>query len=132
MTDSNEEVIWSGSDLTYACLIDSKRTLAFKQAIIETVRPGNTVIDVGSGTGILSFFAADAGAKKVYAVEADPVLATYLRKSVAVNNLTDVIEIIEGDALNVELPSNADVVIAELIETGLIEEMQVKVLNTLR
>lgn len=133
MVDSIDEgIIWSGSDLPYACLIDSARTETFKRAIRETVRVGDIVVDVGSGTGILSFFAASAGAKKVYAVEIDVLLAKCLKKSIQANGLSDVIEVISGDALEASLPQNVDVVIAELIETGLLEEMQVKVMNDLR
>jgi len=133
MVENNDEgIIWSGSDLTYACLIDPKRTMAFKKAIQETVKNGDIVVDVGSGTGILAFFAAEAGAKKVYAVEVDPMLSEYLKRSIRANDLTDVIEVLSGDALEVDLPQNVDVVIAELIETGLLEEMQVKVMNGLR
>lgn len=132
MTDENEDIIWSGSDLPYMCLIDQTRTQAFRKAINATVKKGDVVVDVGSGTGILSFFAAAAGASKVYAVEIDGTLAAWLRESVAANGLGNVIEVIEGDALLVELPKNVDVVIAEIIETGLLEEMQVKVMNSLR
>jgi predicted RNA methylase len=124
-------IIWSNTDYPYICLIDKKRTLAFKKAIEERVKPGDTVVEVGAGTGILSLFAAVAGAARVYAVEIDPVLAESLRETVRLNHQEDKIEVIEGDALTVELPDNVDVIIGELIDTGLLDEMQVAVMNGL-
>ncbi|MGZ6005033.1 MAG: hypothetical protein ACXWLH_02680, partial [Candidatus Saccharimonadales bacterium] len=67
----------------------------------------------------------------VYAVEIDPVLAGYLRETVAESEFKNVIEIVEGDAMAVNLPKDVDVVIAEIIETGLLDEMQVEVINSL-
>ena len=130
MSDS-PPIIWSNTDYPYICLIDRKRTLAFKEAINDVVKPGDIVVEVGAGTGILSLFAAGAGAARVYAVEIDPVLAASLRETVRINKLEDKIEIIEGDALTAELPANVDVIIGELIDTGLLDEMQVAVMNGL-
>jgi phospholipid N-methyltransferase len=125
-------IIWSNTDYPYICLIDRKRTLAFKEAIEAVVRSGDVVLEVGAGTGILSMFAASAGAAKVYAVEIDPVLARCLRETVEANDLGHVIEVVEADALTADLPERVDVVIGELIETGLLDEMQVAVMNGLR
>ncbi|HSX23527.1 MAG TPA: 50S ribosomal protein L11 methyltransferase [Candidatus Saccharimonadales bacterium] len=131
MTDI-PEVIWSNTDYPYICLIDKKRTEAFRAAIKATVLPGNTVVEVGAGTGILSLFAAAAGAQRVIAVEIDPILARSLRQTVHDNDFEHIIEVVEGDATVVDLPQDADVVIGELVETGLIDEMQVAVMNKLR
>lgn len=124
--------IWSSSDLPYACLKDMERTLTFQRAIRHVVRPGDVVIDAGAGSGVLSFFAAEAGAAKVFAIEIAPELVSALRLSVALNELDDQIVVVPGDATKVSLPRNVDVVIGELMETGLLDETQVAVVNSLR
>jgi predicted RNA methylase len=54
-------------------LKDEVRTVTYRNAIYHNrhLFKGKVVMDVGSGTGILSMFAAKAGAKKVYAVSTD-------------------------------------------------------------
>src|SRR3989344_1982768 len=123
--------IWSNTDFPYMCLKDKIRTSTFRKAINKIVKHGDTVLDVGAGSGILSFFAAEAGAKLVYSVEIDHLLAEPLRKSIEANNLTKVIKVIEGDILKVPLPKKVDVLIAEIIETGLLDELQLPAINSL-
>lgn len=128
----SEESIWSNTDFPYMCLKDKVRTNAFRKAIHEVVKKGDIVIDVGAGSGILSFFAAEAGASKVYAVEIEHLLAKSLEKSITANKLTNVVEVVKGDITNIDLPKNIDVLVAEIIDTGLLDELQVPAINTLR
>jgi type I protein arginine methyltransferase len=69
------------------------------------------VLDVGAGSGILSFFAAQAGAKKVYAVEASN-MAQYAHQLVQANHLGDKIKVIAGKIEEIDLPQ-VDVIISE-------------------
>lgn len=75
-------------------LEDEPRTLAYKNAILnnKTYFKDKTVMDVGCGTGILSIFCAQAGAKKVFAVEASN-LANLAKEVVKENNFENIIEV---------------------------------------
>lgn len=91
---------------------DRPRTNAFAAAINEVVQPGDVVLDVGTGTGILSMFAAKAGAKKVYAVDVTDI-ADVASELVKINGLSDQIQVIRGRASDLELDQEVDVVISE-------------------
>ena len=71
------------------------------------------MLDVGSGTGILSIFAARAGAKHVYAVD-NANIALHARKIIEVNGLQDKITVIKGKIEEIELPvKKVDIIISE-------------------
>lgn len=122
----------SHSEMPSLCLRDTVRTTAFRNAIRRTVKPGDVVLDAGAGSGILAFFAAEAGAKKVYAVEVDPALCGRLRANAELNGLGSIVEVICSDVRDVRVPETVDVVVAEMIETWLLDELQIPALNALR
>lgn len=70
------------------------RNNAYKMAIFDNKEAiqGKTVLDVGAGTGILSIFCAQAGASKVYAVEASEVFRI-AEEIVKENGFQDVIQV---------------------------------------
>ncbi len=76
-------------------LEDSVRTPKYRDAIVGNPSnfAGKVVMDVGCGSGILSLFAAQAGAKKVYACEASGA-AEIARKLIKANGFDNVIEVI--------------------------------------
>ena len=57
-----------------AMIQDLTRTDRYLQAILDPVRPGDVVIDIGCGTGLLAMFACMAGARHVYAFEQGTVI----------------------------------------------------------
>ena len=119
---------FDGADVHVRMLNDTARTFAFREAIKATVKTGDVVLDIGSGTGVLALFAAQAGAKKVYAIERSPVMASLARKFAERNGFADRIEVIEGNSTYVEVPEKADVVIAELIGNDPLSERLLPVL----
>ncbi|XP_031272955.1 probable histone-arginine methyltransferase 1.4 isoform X1 [Pistacia vera] len=105
-------------------LQDYVRTGTYYAAVIENRADftGRVVVDVGAGSGILSLFAAQAGAKHVYAVEASE-MAEYARKLIAENpSLGQRITVIKGKVEEVELPEKADILISEPMGTLLVNE----------
>ena len=81
---------------------------------MATVRPGDVVVDIGSGTGVLSLFAAMAGASRVYSIEREPVIE--VAKEIAVRNgLSERVTFITGSSPDVEIPELADVLVTETI-----------------
>lgn len=93
---------------------DFVRTSTYQKAIHGNFIDfnGKVVLDVGAGSGILSFFAAQAGAAKVYAVEASN-MAQYAQQLVASNNLHERITVIAGKIEEIDLPEKVDIIISE-------------------
>jgi type I protein arginine methyltransferase len=106
-------------------LEDKVRCRIFKRAIFKVVKSGDIVADIGTGSGILAFFAVMAGAKKVYAIESGDIIeeAKIIAKS---NNWPDRIEFIKNISINVNLPQKVDVVISETLGNFALEENIVK------
>ena len=106
-------------------LIDRVRVSAFERAISEVVRPGDVVLDLGSGTGILGLFALKAGASRVYAIDSSG-LTQLAREIFAANGFADRAVCIKGLSTRVELPEKVNVIIGDLIgrfgfDGGLVE-----------
>lgn len=124
--------IFSNFQVANECLFDKKRTNIFSRAIKKTVKDGDIVVDAGTGTGILALLAAKAGAKKVYACDiADDVLLQ-AKNNFFANDYAEVIETVHGDIREFKAVKNANVVLMEMLDTGLIAEQQGVALNSLR
>ncbi len=103
-------------------LADRLRMEAYEQAINARVRPGQRVMDLGTGTGILALWAAKAGAE-VIAVEPHAVIE--IAKRIARDNeLDDRITFVRGDSRAID-PVGADLVITECMGNFFVtDEMQ--------
>ncbi|KAI9581168.1 histone-arginine methyltransferase CARMER [Glossina fuscipes] len=93
---------------------DYVRTSTYQRAILgNSIDFHNKIIlDVGAGSGILSFFAVQAGAAKVYAIEASN-MAQYAQQLVESNSVEDKIFVIPGKIEEIELYEQVDVIISE-------------------
>jgi predicted RNA methylase len=106
----------------HSLLRDAPRLDAYAKAIAAQVREGDVVADLGSGSGVLAALAVRAGAARVHAVEAHRLAAGHLRQLLALNGLAEQVAVHEGDAERWEPPEPVDVVVCELMETGLLHE----------
>ena len=106
-------------------LADTVRTGAYHAAICGNAADfrDKIVVDVGTGSGVLAFFAARAGARHVYALEASGAAAA-ARVLLAANGLADRVTVIQARAEDAELPPGvrADVIISEPMGFMLIHE----------
>lgn len=112
-------------------LMDKNRMQGFKSAIDYAVMPGAKVLEMGGGTGALSWFAA-AKASIVYCVEFNPDLVAEARKLLAHNRNGHKVEVIHADAFEYLPPEPVDVVICEMIHAGMLREKQVEVIESFK
>ena len=106
-------------------LQDQERMLFYQRAILENRRlfQDKTVLDVGCGLGVLSLFAAKAGARKVYAVEASKDILKLACETFVVNGFDHVIEAVEGAIEDITIEEEIDIVISEWMGYCLFYEM---------
>jgi enediyne biosynthesis protein CalE3 len=108
------------------CISDPVAMSSYREAIHKTVRPGDIVLDLGAGTGILSYFACQAGAAKVYAVEPTGIIAL-IPQLAADNGFADRVVVMKAESFDIELPERADVMIASMLGSGGIGNNMIKV-----
>jgi type II protein arginine methyltransferase len=107
-------------DYHYRMLSDSVRVAAYRRAIEQAVRPGQHVVEIGTGTGILAVLAAKAGAR-VTAIERFSVLG--MARSVARRSgVEGSIEFIRGRSDLVRLEEPGDLLISEIVGNRILNE----------
>jgi predicted RNA methylase len=128
-----EDTAFSSIDLVCQCLIDSAKARAFENVLKKIMRPDFSVLDIGTGSGILALLAARAGAKKVTAIEFDRYVADVAKNNIEINNYKNKISVVCDDARNIKFPKNThfDVVAMEMLTTGMVDEFQVQAINNL-
>ncbi|MHB9119201.1 MAG: methyltransferase domain-containing protein [Burkholderiales bacterium] len=115
----------------YNMLADPARMNAFRDAIALAVPLGSRVLELGGGTGVLSFFAAQRAAK-VWCVERNPELVGAARRILALNAGGDRVEVVEADAFDYLPPEPVDVVICEMLHVGMLREKQIPVIESFK
>ncbi|ELP94588.1 protein arginine N-methyltransferase, putative [Entamoeba invadens IP1] len=113
-------ISYSHTNIHEEMINDEHRTKTYKEAI-EYYCKDKVVLDVGCGTGILSLFAAQAGAKKVYAIEMSDI-AGFAAYIVRHNNYEKVIQVIQGRVEDIEVPEKVDIIVSEWMGYNLLFE----------
>ncbi|KAK7025560.1 hypothetical protein VNI00_015913 [Paramarasmius palmivorus] len=124
--DSHYFESYGVNDIHAVMIQDKVRTSTYAHYILTTpaVFENATVLDVGCGTGILSLFAARAGAKRVIAVDASDI-ASKAEKIVRANGLENIITVVKGKIEDIQLPNDiekVDVIISEWMGYALLYE----------
>ncbi len=101
-------------------LADKGRMNAYHKAITSHVNKDDIVIDLGTGTGILSFFASQKSPKKIYAIEHGAIIES--AKKIAVHNNITSIDFVNVNSKNFTAVDKADILIHEQIGALLFDE----------
>lgn len=115
----------------FQMLQDEARMLSFKEAIRLAVPSNGKVLELGGGTGVLSFFAAER-ASKVWCVERQPALAGKAKELLALNSFQAEVEVVKADAASYLPPEPVDVVICEMLHSALLREKQTQVIASFK
>ncbi|GAA3450868.1 hypothetical protein GCM10018962_27010 [Dactylosporangium matsuzakiense] len=111
-------------------LTDERRMQAFADAIAQAVQPGMRVLDLGAGTGVLSYFAARAGGV-VTAIECEPRVFATARSALRAAT-GDTVRILHADARDYLPDEPIDLVLCEMLHVGLLRERQVEVIGAFK
>lgn len=111
----------------FIMLNDTKRNRTYQKAIQKAVHSGcATVLDIGTGTGILSMFAKKAGAPHVYACELSKTMYEVACDVVTANNLAEDIKLLHMKSFDIEIPKHiperVSLVVTETVDAGLFGE----------
>ncbi|MXO91135.1 50S ribosomal protein L11 methyltransferase [Pontixanthobacter aquaemixtae] len=106
-------------------LADIPRNVAYRRAI-DRFAKGKTILDIGTGTGLLAMMAVRAGAKHVYAVDRNATKADLARDIISANGMSDKITVITKMSLDLDreadLGGGVDMVISELFSANVVGE----------
>ena len=118
--------------LYYAMTHDECRNRSYRAAIDRVVK-GKVVLDLGTGAdALLARFCVQAGAARVYALEAGEDAFRHAKTLVERLDLTERITVVRGHSTEVELPEPVDVCVSEILGTIGSSEGAVPVLNDAR
>jgi len=110
----------------FAMMNDAPRNAAYDAAIRRVV-PGRSVLDIGTGAGLLAMMAARAGARSVTSCEQTPWIAAKAAEVVAANGLGDRIKLIAKHSTDLrigpDLSERAEVLVTEVFGTSAINEL---------
>lgn len=84
------------------------------EAIEKYIKKGDTLYDIGCGSGILSIVGAKLGANKVVGVDLDPISVRTSKENVTINKMENIVEIREGNLLEVVV-DKADIIVSNII-----------------
>ena len=101
--------------------LDAGRNEAYARALAAAITPDSVVLDLGAGTGVHGLMAARLGARRVYLVEPEDIIAL-AEENVRANGLQDVVRCIQGRVEDVTLPEPVDVIVSALTGNFLLTE----------
>lgn len=110
----------------FEMLNDEERNSAFERALAKVITASTTVLDIGSGSGLLAMMAARAGAKQTISCEMIAPIAELAQRTVDRNGYGNKIVILDKKStdmwVGVDMIEKADLLVTETVDCGLLGE----------
>ncbi|MEM7104487.1 MAG: tetratricopeptide repeat protein [Bacteroidota bacterium] len=117
----------------FTMLADERRNEAYDQALRNAISNDDTVLDIGTGSGLLAMMAARAGATKVYACEMHTKLANLAEQVISDNGFSEKIKVINKKSTDLDIGADLDkkvsVLVSEILDVGAVGEGVVHVIR---
>lgn len=114
---------------------NTRRIEAWNAALLARLKPGSSVLEVGTGSGILSLLAARAGAQ-VVSCEIDPIMAAVAEVIIENNNFNEKIKVVNKPVKDIlipeDLPMPADMLILDVFGNYYFRSEPFKIIKTAR
>ena len=105
---------------------DLVRNEAYNEALKCVITSESVVLDIGTGSGLLSMMAARAGARQIYACEMNSLIASKAEEIIRANNLDDKIKVLNKRSTDIEAGSDfgekPNILVSEILDVGLLAE----------
>jgi len=115
---------------------DHERNDAYEAALLNAVKPGDVVLEIGTGSGLVAMMAARAGAGHVYTCEMNAPLVDVARDTIALNGYANRVTVIGKKSTDLhigeDMPEKADVFVSELINVGMLAPDMLAILQHAR
>jgi len=109
----------------YYLLNNAERTAAFQRAFESTIQSDQTVLEIGTGSGILAMLAAVAGASAVYTCEHQALMASVAAEIIEDNGFENIIQVLAKSSndltLEDDIPEKVDVIVCDVFTGSLLE-----------
>ena len=110
----------------FSIVRDEGRNRVYEEALNRFVTRETTVLEIGTGTGILAMLAARSGARHVYTCELEPLIAEAARENIRRNGFADRITVIGKKSSELvvgeDIPEPVDLLVSEIVDNGLLGE----------
>lgn len=120
ITDRHNAGLFTNLQTHELMLADSVRVQTYRDAFRRQIAGGSVVLDLGTGTGLLSLLCAAQQPKKIYALDHSDLIE--VAQTIAAANGVDIIEFVRANSRTFTPPEKVDVIIHEQLGTGLFDE----------
>ncbi len=105
---------------------DLQRNSAYLKAINQAMKSGMIALEIGTGSGLLSMMAVDAGANRVITCEADKIIAETAKKIISQNNYSEKISVLSKKSTELtigsDIPRKVDIILSEILSSEFVGE----------